>query len=39
MKPIEIYDTIITTIFRGVKESVRGNFSLIAAELDGYVVL
>ena len=39
MKWIEIYGTIITTIFRGIKETVRGNLWLTGAELDGYVVL
>ena len=39
MKSIEIYGTIITTIFRGVKEAVRENLWLIGAELDAYVVL
>ena len=34
MKSIEIYDTIITTIFRGVKEAVRGNLWLIGTELE-----
>ena len=39
MKSIEIYGTIITTIFRGVKEAFREKFWRIEAELDGYVVL
>ena len=39
LKSIEIYGTIITTIFGGVKERVRGKLCLIGAELDGYVVL
>ena len=39
MKSIEIYGTIITAIFRGVKEAVKRNLWLIGAELDGYVVL
>ena len=36
MKSIEIYGTIITTIFRGVKGAIRGN---LGVELDGYLVL
>ena len=39
MKPIDIYGTIMTTNFEGVKEAGRGNLWLIDAELDGYVVL
>ena len=39
MKPIDIYGTIMTTNFEGVKEADRGNLWLIDAELDGYVVL
>ena len=39
MKSIEVYDTIITIIFRGVKEAVRQELLRIGAELDGYVVL
>ena len=41
MKSIEINGTVITTIFSGVKEAVRGNLWLIESELDldGYVVL
>ena len=35
-KSIEIYNTITTTIFRGVKEAVGGNLWLIGAELDGH---
>ena len=39
MKPIDIYGTITTTNFGGVKEAGRGNLWFIDAELDGYVVL
>ena len=34
MKSIDIYDTIITTNFTGVKEAVRGHLWLRGAELD-----
>ena len=39
VKSIDIYDTIITTDFKGVEEAVRGHLWLIGAELDDYVVL